>query len=71
VETTEGEVAWAPGLDGALVLSMRRDDFVLDVGQDFAVGYTHHDGEQVTLYLEESFSFRVVGPDAAVILTEG
>jgi uncharacterized linocin/CFP29 family protein len=66
-----GEVVWAPGLEGALVLSMRGDDFVLDVGQDFSVGYTRHDSEQVTLYLEESFSFRVVEPDAAVVLTPG
>lgn len=66
-----GDVVWAPGLDGALVLSTRGGDFILDVGQDFSIGYTRHDGELVTLYLEESFSFRVTEPDAAVVLTEG
>ena len=29
-------------------------DFLLDVGQDLAVGYLTHDVEQVDLYLEES-----------------
>lgn len=66
-----GDVVWAPGLDGALVLSKRGGDFILDVGQDFSIGYTRHDAELVTLYLEESFNFRVTEPDAAVVLTEG
>jgi uncharacterized linocin/CFP29 family protein len=66
-----GDVVWAPGLDGALVVSKRGGDFVLDVGQDFSIGYTRHDAEVVALYLEESFSFRVTEPDAAVVLTDG
>lgn len=65
-----GDVIWAPGLDDALVVSKRGGDFLLDVGQDFSIGYTRHDAELVTLYLEESFSFRVTEPDAAVVLTE-
>ncbi|MGH3999711.1 MAG: encapsulin [Pseudonocardiaceae bacterium] len=42
----------------------------LDVGQDLSIGYSRHDTELVTLYLEESFSFRVTEPDAAVVLTD-
>ena len=64
-----GDLVRAPGLDGALVVSKRGGDFLLDVGQDFAIGYTSHNAEQVTLYLEESFSFRVTEPQAAVVLT--
>jgi uncharacterized linocin/CFP29 family protein len=41
----------------------------MEVGQDFAIGYRHHDAENVQLYLEESFTFRVVEPDAAIALT--
>ncbi|MGH3874426.1 MAG: family 1 encapsulin nanocompartment shell protein [Pseudonocardiaceae bacterium] len=66
-----GDVVWAPGLDGALVLSKRGGDFILDVGQDLSIGYIRHDAELVTLYLEESFSFRVTEPEAAVVLTGG
>ena len=69
-EIINGDVVWAPGLDGALVLSKRGGDFILEIGQDFSIGYTRHDVELVTLYLEESFSFRVAEPDAAVVLTE-
>jgi uncharacterized linocin/CFP29 family protein len=66
-----GDIVWAPGLDGAVVMSKRGGDFVLSVGQDFSIGYTSHDAELVTLYLEESFNFRVTEPDAAVVLTGG
>jgi len=63
-----GQLVWAPSLDGALVLSMRGGDFRLHVGQDTAVGYSHHDGESVHLYLEETFTFHVSEPDAALWL---
>ena len=61
-----GPIVWAPGVDGGVVLSQRGGDFLFDSGQDIAVGYESHDAESVTLYLEESFSFRVVSPEAAV-----
>ncbi len=64
-----GDIVWAPGLDGAVVMSKRGGDFILDIGQDFSIGYVRHDAELVTLYLEESFSFRVTEPEAAVALT--
>jgi len=64
----EGPVVWAPGIDCGVVLSQRGDDFVLDSGQDIAIGYRSHDAEDVTLYLEESFTFRVLEPDAVVAL---
>lgn len=63
-----GPVVWAPGLTGAIVISQRGGDFVLDVGQDLSVGYLRHDDEAVTLYLEESFTFRVLEPDAAIAI---
>ncbi|WNV86196.1 family 1 encapsulin nanocompartment shell protein [Umezawaea sp. Da 62-37] len=64
-----GKVVRAPGVDGAVVASLDGGHFVLELGQDIAVGYSHHDADTVTLYLEESFSFRVLEPDAAVGLT--
>ncbi|MFC4945313.1 family 1 encapsulin nanocompartment shell protein [Pseudonocardia sp. GCM10023141] len=66
--SADGSVVWAPGLDGAVVVSSRGGDFQLKVGQDFSIGYSHHDADTVSLYLEESFTFRIVEPDAAVVL---
>jgi uncharacterized linocin/CFP29 family protein len=63
-----GPIVWAPGVDGGVVLSLRGGDFLFDSGQDIAVGYASHDANDVMLYLEESFSFRVASPEAAVAI---
>ena len=64
----EGPLVWAPGVTGAVVVSLRGGDFIFDSGQDVSIGFDSHDGEVVRLYLEESFSFHVVTPEAAVVL---
>jgi uncharacterized linocin/CFP29 family protein len=64
----DGPLVWAPGLDGAVVLSTRGEDFELTVGQDFSIGYLDHDAERVRLYIEESFTFWLLSPQAAVPL---
>jgi len=63
-----GPIVWAPGVKGAVVISLRGGDFIFESGQDLSIGYSHHDAERVYLYLEESFSFRVTSADAAVAL---
>jgi uncharacterized linocin/CFP29 family protein len=68
-EIAGGPIVWAPGVEGAVVVSMRGGDFLLECGQDLSIGYDSHDAEEVRLYLEESFSFRVATPEAALALT--
>ncbi len=51
------------------MLSLRGGDFVLQCGQDLSIGYLDHTESEVRLYLEESLNFRVIEPDAAVVLT--
>ena len=63
-----GPLVWTPGVDGAVVVSQRGGDFLLDVGDDLSVGYDRHDADTVDLYLVESFTFRVATPEAAVAL---
>ncbi|HLQ85082.1 MAG TPA: family 1 encapsulin nanocompartment shell protein, partial [Salinisphaeraceae bacterium] len=63
-----GPIVWAPAIDGAVVMSLRGGDFVLHVGQDFSIGYSHHDASQVQLYIQTSFTSLVFGPEAAVPL---
>ena len=67
----DGEIVWAPGLDGGLVISMRGGDFELTVGQDFSIGYLDHTAAAVRLYVQESLTFRVLSPGAAVPLAYG
>jgi len=56
-------------VEGAVVVSLRGGDFLFDSGEDISIGYLAHDADAVQLYLEESFSFRVVTPEAAVPLS--
>jgi uncharacterized linocin/CFP29 family protein len=65
----DGPIVWAPAVNGAVVLSTRGGDFELTVGQDFSVGYLEHSATSVRLYLQESFTFRVLSPEAAIPLT--
>src|ERR1035441_1741249 len=64
----QGPIVWASGVKGAVVMSMRGGDFAFESGQDLSVGYLTHDLDTVTLYLEQSFSFRVLTPEAAVAI---
>jgi uncharacterized linocin/CFP29 family protein len=64
----EGPVVWAPGVDGGVVVSLRGGDFLFESGQDLSIGYESHDAQTIALYLEESFSFHVATPEAAVAL---
>jgi uncharacterized linocin/CFP29 family protein len=68
-ELIDGPIVWAPAADGAVVLSLRGGDFELTVGEDFCVGYLDHTSQSVLLYIQESFTFRVLAGEAAVPLT--
>lgn len=63
-----GPIVWAPAVDGALVVSMRGDDFRLTIGRDIAIGYLGHTATGVELCFVESFTFEVLTPEAAVWL---
>ena len=63
-----GPLVWAPGVRAAVLVSLRGGDFLFDSGEDLSIGYEAHDADAVHLYLEESFSFRVATPEAAVAL---
>ena len=64
----EGDIVWAPGIDGGLVLTARGGDFELSLGQDLSIGYLSHTDKVVELYLQESFTFRLLTTEAAVAL---
>lgn len=64
----DGPVEWVPGISRPVVLSLRGGDFLLECGEDLSVGYAAHDAEAVQLYLQETISFRVATPEAAVAL---
>ncbi|MGV9415171.1 family 1 encapsulin nanocompartment shell protein [Nocardia sp. NPDC003693] len=64
----DGDIIWAPAIDGAFVLSTRGGDFDLQIGQDLSIGYLSHDADTVQLYFQESLTFLVYTAEAAVAL---
>ena len=65
----KGVVAFAPALDGAIVVSMRGGDYTLTLGEDVRIGYLSHDAETVELYVQETVTFRVNTDEASVVIT--
>jgi uncharacterized linocin/CFP29 family protein len=61
-----GEIIWAPAIDGGSVLSTRGGDFDLHIGQDLSIGYLSHTGTAVRLYLQETLTFLLLTTEASV-----
>jgi uncharacterized linocin/CFP29 family protein len=66
----DGNIIWAPAIEGSFVLTTRGGDFELNIGQDISVGYLSHTDEVVRLYLQETFTFRVLTSEASVVLSK-
>jgi uncharacterized linocin/CFP29 family protein len=65
----DGDIVWAPAIDGAFLLSTRGGDFELRIGQDLSIGYLSHDAASVELYFQETLTFLVSTDEASVALT--
>ncbi len=65
----DGNLIWAPAIEGAFVVTTRGGDFQLCIGQDISIGYLSHTDSAVQLYLQETFVFRVLTSEAAVALS--
>jgi len=65
-ELVDGEIIWAPAIEGGFLFSTRGGDFELSIGQDLSIGYLSHSETSVQLYLQETFTFRVLTTEAVV-----
>ena len=65
----DGEIVWAPAIDGAFLLSARGGDFGLHLGQDLSIGYLSHDATSVRLYFQETLTFLVYTSEASLAFT--
>src|SRR5207249_3662144 len=50
----DGDIIWAPAIDGAFVLTTRGGDFDLQLGTDVSIGYLTNDADTVQLYMQET-----------------
>ncbi len=67
----DGDIIWAPAIDGAILLSTRGGDYEFRIGRDLSIGYLSHDAKQVELYFTESFTFTVYTTEASVPVSAG
>jgi uncharacterized linocin/CFP29 family protein len=65
----DGEIIWAPAIDGAFVLTTRGGDFDLQLGTDVSIGYLTHDADTVQLYMQETLTFLCYTAEASVALS--
>lgn len=61
-----GEIIWAPALQGGCVLTTRGGDYELHLGEDLSIGYLSHTDSTVRLYLCETFTFLMLTGEASV-----
>ncbi|HAK41042.1 MAG TPA: family 1 encapsulin nanocompartment shell protein [Synergistales bacterium] len=64
----DGGMILALELEGGFLVSTRGGDFELTLGQDLSIGYESTVGDKVRLFIAESFTFRVIEPNAVVPL---
>ncbi|MDR3079785.1 MAG: bacteriocin family protein [Streptomyces sp.] len=62
----DGDIVWAPAIDGAFLLSKRGGDYELHIGQDVSIGYLSHDEHSIRLYVQETLTFLVYTSEAVV-----
>ncbi|MEU1278642.1 family 1 encapsulin nanocompartment shell protein [Streptomyces sp. NPDC005805] len=64
----DGELIWAPAVEGAFLLTTRGGDYELRLGEDLAIGYTAHDETGIELYFRQTLTFLVYTDEAVVAL---
>jgi uncharacterized linocin/CFP29 family protein len=64
-----GDIVWAPAIEGGCVLSTRGGDYELHLGQDVSIGYASHTETTVQLYLRETLTFLMLTSEASVAVS--
>ncbi|MFW5856208.1 MAG: family 1 encapsulin nanocompartment shell protein [Bacillota bacterium] len=68
-ELTGSEILTSKAVSGAVLVPQNHEDLEFTIGQDLAIGYEKHDSKRVTLFITESFTFRVLDPEIIVRYT--
>lgn len=63
-----GKIYTSESLTDAVLVNTGSGNYELSLAQDFTIGYEQHDARQVTLFLMEAFTFRVLNPEASLLL---
>lgn len=69
-EILGGEVIANEYCDHSFLVSERGGDYELILGEDATIGYDSHDSKKVKLFLTQTLSFRVLSPEAKMLLKD-
>jgi len=69
-EILGGEIYVNKFCDHSFLLSERGGDFELILGEDICIGYDSQSTEKVKLFLTQTMSFRILSPEAKIMLTD-
>jgi uncharacterized linocin/CFP29 family protein len=61
-----GNIHLSKSMSGGVLLNSQCGE--MTIGQDISIGYVSHDTDTIEFYFTESFTFRVIEPDAAIAL---
>ena len=59
-------IVLSPQYETCMLVSMKEGNSELIVGQDFSIGYQSHTNTEVSFYITETFTFRVIAPESIV-----
>ena len=62
----DGRIVLSPQYDTCMLVSMKEGNSELIIGQDFSIGYQSHTNTDVTFFITETFTFRVIAPESIV-----
>lgn len=66
-----GPVILSHFLKDGLLVTLQGGDYVMSLGSDFCIGYESSTKEEVTLYLTESFTFKMLEPNGVIPIKAG
>lgn len=61
-----GKIVTSEVMKGAILIPHKNENFVLELGEDFSLGYQEHDQKEVTFFIKESFTFQVLDESLVV-----
>ena len=59
-------IVLSPQYETSMLVSMKEGNSELIIGQDFSIGYQSHTNTEVSFYITETFTFRVIAPESIV-----
>ncbi len=61
-----GEIYVSKAIEGGLLIPVNHDDIEFTVGQEYTIGYENNDVKEVTFFIMNSYTLRVLDPNILV-----